>query len=208
VASKYGTDLAQLTCVLAEDVRFTLDSLKQDLDDNLPKQIKSVVKELVGNVQGKQTVDLAGASAQQASPHVGVGATAGEHRTMQPMNPNYPQPYYQTMTYGPNFLNSVGNAQCGMWPETRPPVMSNTHTMLNTDRAMSSEMSNHVREQVSRTLRELGFAAHGCAKSYRKPYPEFFDSVPYPRGFRVPDFVKFTREDSRTTYEHVGQYLA
>jgi hypothetical protein len=57
-------------------------------------------------------------------------------------------------------------------------------------------------------MRELGFAARGCAKSYRKPYPKFFDSVPYPRGFRVPHFVKFTGEDSRTTYEHVGQYLA
>jgi hypothetical protein len=86
--------------------------------------------------------------------------------------------------------------------------MSNTHTMLNTNWPTSSEMLDHVREQVSRTLRELEFAARGCAKSYRKPYPEFFDSVPYPRGFRVLDFVKFTREDSRTTYEHVGQYLA
>jgi hypothetical protein len=103
VASKYDTDLAHLTRVLAKDVHFNLNSFKHDLDDNLPKQIKSVVKELVGNVQGKQTVDLAGASAQQASPHIGAGATAGEHRTTQPMNPNYPQPYYQTMTYGPNF---------------------------------------------------------------------------------------------------------
>jgi hypothetical protein len=63
VASKYDTDLAQLTRVLAEDVRFTLDSFKHDLDNNLPKQIKSVVKELVGNMQGKQTVNLASASA-------------------------------------------------------------------------------------------------------------------------------------------------
>jgi hypothetical protein len=86
--------------------------------------------------------------------------------------------------------------------------MSNTHTMLNTDQSMSSEMSDYVREQDSRTLRELGFAARGCAKSYRKPYPKFFDSVPYPRGFWVPNFVKFTGEDSCTTYEHVGQYLA
>jgi hypothetical protein len=36
----------------------------------------------------------------------------------------------------------------------------------------------------------------------------FFDMVPYPRGFRVPDFVKFAGEDSKTTYEHVGQFLA
>jgi hypothetical protein len=32
--------------------------------------------------------------------------------------------------------------------------------------------------------------------------------VPYPRGFCVPDFSKFTREDSKTAYEHIGQFLA
>jgi hypothetical protein len=32
--------------------------------------------------------------------------------------------------------------------------------------------------------------------------------VPYLRGFRVPDFGKFMGEDSNTTYEHVGRFLA
>jgi hypothetical protein len=32
--------------------------------------------------------------------------------------------------------------------------------------------------------------------------------VPYPRGFRVPDFVKFSGDDAKTSYEHVGQFLA
>jgi hypothetical protein len=35
-----------------------------------------------------------------------------------------------------------------------------------------------------------------------------FDTVPYPRGFWVPDFGRFTGDDSKTTYEHVGQFLA
>jgi hypothetical protein len=35
-----------------------------------------------------------------------------------------------------------------------------------------------------------------------------FDIVPYPQGFRVLNFVKFTRDDSKTTYEHIGQFLA
>jgi hypothetical protein len=69
-------------------------------------------------------------------------------------------------------------------------------------------MSDGVREQVTHTLWELGFAPRGRAKAYKKPYPEYFDTVPYPRGFRVPDFVKFTGEDARTTYEHKGQFLA
>jgi hypothetical protein len=77
IASMYGTNLAQLTCVLAEDIRHTLDSFKHDLDDNLLKQIKTVVKEVVENAQGKHTVDLTGASTQQALPQGGVGYGRG-----------------------------------------------------------------------------------------------------------------------------------
>ena len=40
----------------------------------------------------------------------------------------------------------------------------------------------------------------------QKPYPESFDSIPYPHNFRVPEFIKFTVEDSRTTWEHVSQF--
>jgi hypothetical protein len=43
---------------------------------------------------------------------------------------------------------------------------------------------------------------------YHKPYPEIYDSYPYPPGFRVPEFVKFTGEDNRTASEHVRQFLA
>jgi hypothetical protein len=69
-------------------------------------------------------------------------------------------------------------------------------------------MSENVRDQVTRTLRDLRFSPKGHARTYQKPYPEYFDYVSYPRGFRVPDFVKFTGDDSRSTYEHIGQYLA
>jgi hypothetical protein len=45
-------------------------------------------------------------------------------------------------------------------------------------------------------------------RSYQKLYLEYFDTVPYPRGFWVPDFVRFTAEDSKTTFEHIRQFLA
>jgi hypothetical protein len=57
VASKYGVDLSQLTWVLAEDVRHTLDAFKQDWDNGLPRQIWSAVKEVISNMQGKQVTD-------------------------------------------------------------------------------------------------------------------------------------------------------
>ena len=40
----------------------------------------------------------------------------------------------------------------------------------------------------------------------QKPYPESFDSIPYHQNFKVPKFIKFTGEDSRTTWEHVSQF--
>jgi hypothetical protein len=48
VTSKYGTDLAQLTRVLAEHVCGIIDSLNHDLDDKLPRQIRTVVKDVMG----------------------------------------------------------------------------------------------------------------------------------------------------------------
>jgi len=39
----------------------------------------------------------------------------------------------------------------------------------------------------------------GGSRLYQKPYPPEFDFVSYPAGWRVPEFVKFNGDDSRTT---------
>jgi hypothetical protein len=57
-------------------------------------------------------------------------------------------------------------------------------------------------------LREFGYTLKGRARSYQKLYPEYFDTIPYPRGFRVSDLAKFTGDDAKTMYEHIGQFLA
>jgi hypothetical protein len=63
-----------------------------------------------------------------------------------------------------------------------------------------------VIDRIAGTLREFGFTPKGRARSYQKPYPEYFDTIPYPRGFWVPDLAKFTGDDAKTTYEHIGQF--
>jgi hypothetical protein len=45
-------------------------------------------------------------------------------------------------------------------------------------------------------------------RTYQKPYPSCFDAIAYPQGYKVPEFSKFNGEDSKTTWEHVSQYLA
>ena len=54
---------------------------------------------------------------------------------------------------------------------------------------------------------KLGFVA-GRSRLYRRPYVDAFDLIPYPTGWRVPDFVKFSGDDNRSTWEHISQYIA
>jgi hypothetical protein len=69
-------------------------------------------------------------------------------------------------------------------------------------------MTDGVQEQIARTLRKFGFTPKGQTRAYQKPYPDYIDTLPYPRGLRMPDFTRFTGDDAGTTYEHVGQLLA
>ena len=43
---------------------------------------------------------------------------------------------------------------------------------------------------------------------YRHPYPEWFERVPLPARYKVPDFSKFSGQDNVSTYEHVSRFLA
>ena len=57
-------------------------------------------------------------------------------------------------------------------------------------------------------LREhFGFTLKGKSCVYQKSYPDYYDTISYPRGFKIPDFVKFNGEDGRTTMKHIGQFL-
>jgi hypothetical protein len=48
----------------------------------------------------------------------------------------------------------------------------------------------------------------GSFRLYQKPYTIEFDFVSCPTGWRVPDFVKFSGDDNRTTWEHISRYIA
>ena len=47
----------------------------------------------------------------------------------------------------------------------------------------------------------------GSSRLYQKLYPPEFDFVSYPAGLCIPEFIKFNGDDSRTTWEHVSQYI-
>ena len=47
----------------------------------------------------------------------------------------------------------------------------------------------------------------GLTFSYKCPYPEWYDLVALPINYRLPEFTKFTGQDSTSTIEHVSRYL-
>ena len=68
-----------------------------------------------------------------------------------------------------------------------------------------------IKEGLSQLFRsELSQLGLALSKSrlYQRPYPDAFDLVPYPSGWRVPDFIKFSGDDNRSTCEHISQYVA
>jgi hypothetical protein len=40
-----------------------------------------------------------------------------------------------------------------------------------------------------------------------KAIPQHYDQLPYPRGYKVLEFSKFSGEDGETTIEHLGQFI-
>ena len=61
-----------------------------------------------------------------------------------------------------------------------------------------------MKEDLADMLKsKLGFVI-GRSRLYRRPYVDAFDLIPYPTGWRVPDFVKFSGDDNRSTWENIS----
>jgi hypothetical protein len=67
---------------------------------------------------------------------------------------------------------------------------------------------NKFKEQVASMVKNKFSIDMGSSRLYQKPYKSEFDLMAYPPGWRVPDFIKFSGEDNRTTWEHISQYIA
>jgi hypothetical protein len=67
---------------------------------------------------------------------------------------------------------------------------------------------NKFKEQVASMVKNKFGIDMGSSKLYQKPYKAEFDLMAYRPGWRVPDFIKFSAEDDRTTWEHISQYIA
>jgi hypothetical protein len=67
---------------------------------------------------------------------------------------------------------------------------------------------NNLTNQLSTILREFfDIEAKGRGRVYKKMYLDYYDQLPYPTGYRVPEFFKFSGDDGKTTLEHVDQFI-
>jgi hypothetical protein len=81
-----------------------------------------------------------------------------------------------------------------------------------TSAAMRSQLAARnefaqFKEEVANMMRNNLGVDMGTTKLYQKPYRADFDYVAF-LGWRMPDFVKFSGDDNRTTWEHISQYTA
>jgi hypothetical protein len=155
----------------------------------------------MGNLGTSPTANLPYPRGASTSGNLGFPA----HTTPTNQNPNFRQPHYQTMAYDRNIPPTGMSVPHGPFPDIFFP---RTSAYVTRNPRVDGEVNDGVRDQITRTLREFGFIDKGWARSYQKPHPDYFDTIPYPWGFQVPDLAKFMGDDAKTTYEHIGQFLA
>nr|ABB47451.1 retrotransposon protein, putative, unclassified [Oryza sativa Japonica Group] len=62
-------------------------------------------------------------------------------------------------------------------------------------------------DMIANVMREqFGLKPKDGGNLYWHPYPEYFERVPLPNRYKVPDFSKFSGQDNVSTYEHVSRF--
>ena len=117
-------------------------------------------------------------------------------------------PPYTTKSYGePPFPPPLAKDVWDDWlranPQYAAQTMSTTDPM--THHFGQASTGNYeadlarMKEDLADMFKEkLGFVV-GRSQLYRRPYVDAFDLIPYPASWRVPDFVKFSGDDNRST---------
>jgi hypothetical protein len=89
----------------------------------------------------------------------------------------------------------------------QPPVNNLRTAAMQSQLATRNELAQFKEEIANMMKNKLGVDM-GNTRLYQKPYRDDFDYVAFPPGWRMPDFVKFSGDDNRTTLEHISQYTA
>jgi len=68
---------------------------------------------------------------------------------------------------------------------------------------------NQFKDELAKSLENsLGVQFKSSRNTYQKSYPSTYDFMKAPDGWRVPDFQKFSGDDSKLSIEHISMFLA
>jgi hypothetical protein len=88
------------------------------------------------------------------------------------------------------------------------PILDDTSAAPVAPSTDFNDTLNRFRKELSKLLEEsLGVQIKPSRTTYRKPYPSHFDFMKVPDGWKVPDFNKFSGDDSKSTIEHISMFL-
>jgi hypothetical protein len=80
----------------------------------------------------------------------------------------------------------------------QPPVNNLRTVAMQSQLATRNELAQFKEEIANMMKNKLGVDM-GNTRLYKKPYRADFDYVAFPPGWHMPDFVKFSGDDNRTT---------
>jgi hypothetical protein len=115
---------------------------------------------------------------------------------------------YQT----PPHFNAYGQLEAGSLGYETPPQFlfrpQLVDMMLGRATAEPDADPNNLTNQLATILHEsFSIEPKGRVRVYQKPHPDYYDQLSYPRGYRVPEFSKFSGDYGKTTLDHVGQFI-
>jgi hypothetical protein len=74
-------------------------------------------------------------------------------------------------------------------------------------RNLNSNADELVLRVIEMMKSQFGLKPKGQPFSYKRPYLEWYDFVALSTNYRIPEFTKFTSQDSISTIEYVSRYL-
>jgi hypothetical protein len=122
----------------------------------------------------------------------------------------YSTPPLQTdgIPYGPmpnNTFDSLRYAYAS--PDQTPHVPHGSPQHNQTPIRPRAELEGFREEMLDMFRQTFGTAPKAKMRAYQKPYLESYEYVQFSRGFKIPEFTKFTGKDNRTALDHVGQFV-
>jgi hypothetical protein len=131
-----------------------------------------------------------------------IGASAGGESTMAATNAVKPHTfvYSEPSAYVPNIslqhVHSTLPNQTSTYGTPQPIINRASHPASARPRtALGME---GFREEMLEIFRQtFGKEPKTKSRSYQRPYPDNYEYISYPQGFKIPEFTKFNGDDAR-----------